>query len=98
MVCSIVVAFTEAALKIASLLGFDGRLRGIERIHGGRRVIEHAGGRGGGGGALSSLEKDRRLETRVVRRKRGGGGKEGKSSRIRGSDRMTVSQCSPCFR
>jgi hypothetical protein len=45
MVSSIIVAFTEAALKITSILGLDGGLRRVEWIHGGRRVIKHGGGR-----------------------------------------------------
>lgn len=45
MVRSIIVPFTEAALKIASILGLDGGLRRVEGIHGGRRVIKHGGRR-----------------------------------------------------
>jgi hypothetical protein len=47
VVSSIIVAFTEAALKIPSILGLDRGLRCVEWIHDGRRVIKH----GGGGGA-----------------------------------------------
>jgi hypothetical protein len=50
------MAFTEAALKIASILGFDRGLRRVEWIHGGRRVIKH----GGDGGALREGERDRK--------------------------------------
>lgn len=38
------MAFTEAALEIATVLGLDGGLGGVEWIDGGRRVIEHDGG------------------------------------------------------
>jgi hypothetical protein len=54
MVCSIIVAFTEAALEIASILGLDGGLGSVEWIHGGRRVIEH----GGGGALREGLESE----------------------------------------
>jgi hypothetical protein len=45
MVCSVIMAFTEAALEIATVLGLDGGLGGVEWIDGGRRLIEHDGGR-----------------------------------------------------
>lgn len=41
MVCPIVVAFTEATLKIAPVLGLDVRLRGSQLIDGRWRVTEH---------------------------------------------------------
>ena len=44
MVCSVIMAFTEAALEIATVLGFNGGLGGVEWIDGGRRVVEHDGG------------------------------------------------------
>jgi hypothetical protein len=44
MVCSIIMAFTKAALEIATVLGLDGGLGSVEWIDGGRRVIEHDGG------------------------------------------------------
>lgn len=44
MICSVIMAFTEAALEIATVLGLDGGLGGVGWIDGGRRVIEHGGG------------------------------------------------------
>ncbi len=38
------MAFTEAALEIATVLGLDGGLGGVGWIDDGRRVIEHGGG------------------------------------------------------
>lgn len=49
MVCSIIMAFTEATLKIASILGLDGGLGRVERVDGGRGVIKHGGGEALGG-------------------------------------------------
>jgi hypothetical protein len=78
MVGSVIVAFTEAALKIASVLflGFDGGVRRVEGIHGGRRVIEH-----GGRGALRGGRGERewvmvRNVDKASRSDEGGGGGE----------------------